>query len=61
VVSVAYCLRVIKLMYFDPPADLPATERHVGVRSALALNAAALIALGVFPHSLLSLCEQVLS
>jgi NADH-quinone oxidoreductase subunit N len=61
VVSVAYCLRVIKLMYFDVPGDLPPTLRQTGVRVALGLNAAAVVALGVAPQSLLSLCAKVLS
>src|SRR5581483_10001976 len=47
VVGVFYYLRVIKLMYFDPPpADAPATERSTGVRLVLAVNAAAVLILG---------------
>src|SRR5579864_3837868 len=41
VVGAYYYLRVIKLMYFDPPADtLPATARSTGVRFALGINTA---------------------
>jgi NADH-quinone oxidoreductase subunit N len=61
VIGVFYYLRVVKIMYFDSPGDLPTTERHTGVRLALGLNALAVLVLGLFPQSLLSLCEQVLS
>ena len=61
VIGVFYYLRVVKIMYFDAPGDLPTTERHAGVRLALGLNALAVLVLGLFPQSLLSLCEQVLS
>ena len=61
VIGVFYYLRVVKIMYFDSPGDLPTTERHAGVRLALGLNALAVLVLGLFPQSLLSLCEQVLS
>jgi hypothetical protein len=35
-------------------------ERHAGVRLTLALNAAAVVALGLFPQALLELCQRVL-
>jgi NADH-quinone oxidoreductase subunit N len=61
VVGAFYYLRVIKLMYFDdPPEGLPATARGSGVRVALAVNAAAVLALGVFPGALLNLCARLL-
>ncbi len=44
VVGAFYYLRVIKLMYFDPPAgELPPTARSMGVRFALGLNAIAVL------------------
>ncbi|MGH8304692.1 MAG: NADH-quinone oxidoreductase subunit NuoN, partial [Steroidobacteraceae bacterium] len=61
VVGAYYYLRVIKLMYFDPPAgELPATARSAGVRVALGLNAAAVLALGVLPGPLLDLCARLI-
>jgi NADH-quinone oxidoreductase subunit N len=61
VVGAFYYLRVIKLMYFDAPAgDLPPTARPMGVRAALAVNAAAVLALGVAPGPLLDLCSRVI-
>jgi NADH-quinone oxidoreductase subunit N len=60
VIGVFYYLRVVKLMYFDAPGDLPLPERHTGVRLTLALNAAAVVALGLFPQALLELCQRVI-
>jgi len=61
VVGAYYYLRVIKLMYFDPPPEtLPPTARSAGVRFALGLNAAAVLALGVLPGPLLDLCARLI-
>ncbi len=61
VLGVFYYLRVIKLMYFDDPGDLPLAEPRPGVRLALGLNALAVLVLGLMPNALLSLCARVLS
>jgi NADH-quinone oxidoreductase subunit N len=60
VIGVFYYLRVVKLMYFDAPTDLPATERQTGVRFALGLNAVAVLVLGVLPGPLLDLCARLI-
>lgn len=61
VVGTFYYLRVIKLMYFDPPAgDAPATQRSTGVRVVLAVNAAAALILGLLPSGLLDLCSRLI-
>jgi NADH-quinone oxidoreductase subunit N len=61
VVGAFYYLRVIKLMYFDAPtAELPATVRSPGVRLTLAINAAAVLVLGVVPSQLLDLCSRLI-
>lgn len=62
VIGVFYYLRVVKLMYFDAPTDdTGRAPANAGVRVALACNAAAVLALGLFPEGLLSLCAKVLS
>ena len=56
-VGAFYYLRVVKVMYFDPPqegAPAPRTDRPV--RLALAVNALALLALGLFWNPLMAWC-----
>ena len=62
VVGVYYYLRIVKLMYFDPPGELPRGARpgHSGVRLALVLNAVAAFVLGLVPDRLLALCVNVI-
>ena len=61
VVGVFYYLRLVKLMYFDPPTgDAPATVRSTGVRMVLAVNAAAVLFLGLLPGALLDLCSRLI-
>ena len=52
-----YYLRVIKVMYFDKAeTDVPLVMRG-GARVAISLNGLAMLALGLFPASLLGLCQ----
>jgi NADH-quinone oxidoreductase subunit N len=61
VIGVYYYLRVIKLMYIDESAhDAPAGPRELGVRLTLGLNAAAVLALGLWPGQLLDLCARLI-
>ena len=61
VVGAYYYLRMIKLMYFDESAlSPPPARRETGVRLALGLNAAAVLALGLLPSPLLELCARIL-
>jgi NADH-quinone oxidoreductase subunit N len=60
VIGVFYYLRIVKLMYFDEPGNLPQGGGALTVRAALGLNAAAVLALGLLPNALLSLCAAVL-
>jgi len=61
VVGVFYYLRVVKLMYFDPPGDLPqGSSSSVAVRAVLVLNGVAVFVLGVAPNALIQLCARVI-
>ncbi len=61
VVGAFYYLRVIKLMYFDPPPAHFAPARHsTGIRMTLGLNAAAVLVLGLLPGPLLDLCGRLI-
>jgi len=58
IIGAFYYLRVIKFIYFDKPAeDAPALVTSSGVRFAMSLNGLALLALGLFPAALLSVCQ----
>ena len=57
VIGCFYYLRVVKVMYFDPPPeDAPAPRSDRPVRLALAVNALALLVLGLFWNPLMAWC-----
>jgi NADH-quinone oxidoreductase subunit N len=61
VIGVFYYLRVVKLMYFDAPGELPAgPATSFGVRAVLALNALAVLVAGIAPNALIQLCARVI-
>jgi len=61
VIGVFYYLRIVKLMYFDAPGDLPAPDgRQTDVKLALGLNALAVLGLGLLPGPLLELCARLI-
>lgn len=55
-----YYLRIVKLMYFDAPVDQTPLVAYAGARIVLVANGCALLALGLMPGPLLSLCTRVL-
>lgn len=60
VVAAFYYLRVVKVMYFDEPADSLAVEGGGVVRVLLTVNGLAVLILGIFPGALIDLCARVL-
>ncbi len=60
VVGAFYYLRVVWLMYFEAPGEQPALSRVAGLRMVLAINALAVLLLGLFPQQLLALCLAVI-
>jgi NADH-quinone oxidoreductase subunit N len=60
VVAAFYYLRVIKVMYFDEPADAVAIQAGGTLRTVLSANGIAVLALGIFPSVLIDLCARVL-
>jgi NADH-quinone oxidoreductase subunit N len=61
VVGVFYYLRIVKLMYFDAPGELPSgPSSGMAVRGVLALNGLAVLALGIVPNALIQLCARVI-
>lgn len=61
VVGLFYYLRVVKIMYFDEPGDMPRSRASMGLRLVLAINALAVLVLGLLPGPLLDLCARVLA
>jgi NADH-quinone oxidoreductase subunit N len=59
-VGAFYYLRVIKVMYFDEPADPAPVVRSGGVSALLAANGAAVLLLGLLPGGLMSMCRDAL-
>ncbi|HRO28590.1 MAG TPA: proton-conducting transporter membrane subunit, partial [Luteimonas sp.] len=58
VIGAYYYLRVIKVMYFDPPTGEPVTVRRGPVQALFSMNALALLALGLFWSPIMAWCQQ---
>jgi NADH-quinone oxidoreductase subunit N len=59
-VGAYYYLRVIKVMYFDEPADTRPIASSGDVRAVMSLNGIAVLALGILPGGLMALCVQAI-
>jgi NADH-quinone oxidoreductase subunit N len=55
-----YYLRVVKLMYFDAPADESPLEAPLDMRLLISANGVAIALLGLFPQFIMSLCAYAL-
>ena len=55
-----YYLRVIKVMYFDRPITATTVSAPVDVRIVLTLNGALVLALGIMPGGLMTMCAQAI-
>lgn len=60
VIGAFYYLRVIKLMYFDAPADQRPLVASLDLRVVLSLNGLLVLALGIFPQTLIVLSVRAL-
>lgn len=58
IIGAFYYLRIIKLMYFDQPVTTEPLTAGTGARVALSVNGLAMLMLGIFPASLLSICQE---
>ncbi|MBL8492051.1 MAG: NADH-quinone oxidoreductase subunit NuoN [Rhodocyclaceae bacterium] len=59
-VGAYYYLRVVKLMYFDPPADSAPIQASLDMRVILSANGIAVAAFGLFPQAMMALCTYAL-
>jgi NADH-quinone oxidoreductase subunit N len=56
VIGAFYYLRIIKLMFFDDPIDTAEVRPATDVSAALAINGAAVLALGIAPGFIMAAC-----
>ncbi|MBA1445415.1 MAG: NADH-quinone oxidoreductase subunit NuoN [Chromatiales bacterium] len=56
IIGAFYYIRIIKLMYFDKPLDDSPLTAGMDMRIVLSLNGLSVLALGMFPAGLLSIC-----
>lgn len=56
IIGAFYYLRVIKLMYFDDPEDLPVPQPSGEVGLLVSVNALSVLALGLLPGALMNIC-----
>ena len=59
-VGAYYYLRVIKVMYFDEPVDTRPIESAGDVRLVMSMNGVAVLAFGILPGGLMTLCGQAI-
>lgn len=59
IIGAYYYLRVVKLVYFDKPVEMTAIKASQFMRAVLSINGLALLALGIMPGLLMSLCIAV--
>ena len=60
VIGAFYYLRIVKLMYFDAPADGSPLLARQDLRVVLSLNGLLVLALGISPQVLIALCARAL-
>ncbi|MBT8062153.1 MAG: NADH-quinone oxidoreductase subunit NuoN [Gammaproteobacteria bacterium] len=61
IIGAFYYIRVIKLMYFDAPVSSEPLEINTDLQIAISTNSLLVLALGLFPGALLTLCNSVLA
>ena len=59
-VGAFYYLRLVKVMWFDEPADRAALAAPGDVRVVMSLNGAAVVVFGILPGGLMALCAQAI-
>ncbi len=60
IIGIYYYLRIVKLMYFDKPVDDTPLTASLDTRIALSVNGLMMLALGMFPATILSVCAAAI-
>ncbi len=61
VVGAFYYLRIVKLMYFDATLESASISAPIDMKFILTINAVALLALGLMPQTLMSVCGAAIA
>lgn len=61
IIGIFYYLRIIKVMYFDDAVDTQSVQCGRDMQITLSANGLAILALGIYPTALMSLCVAVFS
>lgn len=56
-----YYLRIVKVMYFDEPTDATPLTQGSSARLLLSVNAMVVLALGILPSGLMTLCAKAIT
>ncbi|VFM98694.1 MAG: NADH dehydrogenase subunit N [Candidatus Kentron sp. G] len=56
IIGLFYYLRVVRMLYFDPPQEQAPIQAGPGMRFMISTNALAILALGVYPSALMTVC-----
>ena len=59
-VGAYYYLRVVKVMYFDPPVDTVTIQAPTEVKLLMSVNGLAVALIGILPNGLMMLCATSL-
>jgi len=60
-VGAFYYLRVVKVMYFDAPADDTPIQTSLDMRILVSVNGLAVALFGIFPDGVMAICTQALA
>ncbi|MEY4762545.1 MAG: hypothetical protein RLZZ200_2401, partial [Pseudomonadota bacterium] len=60
VIGAFYYLRIVWMMYFEAPGELPGRLTRAPLRIMVVANAAAALALGLLPDALIDVCRSVI-
>jgi len=61
IIGAFYYIRVVKVMYFDEPSNAEPIRLPLDANLAISINGISLLALGLFPTTLLTICRLALS
>ncbi len=61
VIGAFYYLRIVKLMYFDEPADKTPINNPPEMNMLLSVNSLGLLAIGIMPQRLMDICAYAIA